>query len=156
VELQAGIGAGPGGVADLLPQLASDTATESGAVGSYSAFENTLNEWQNLLINWRCGLSAAERRHFGAPPGWNCRDVRLYLARLTFDQLGPERAAALNAVETRFKLPPDQVDMLITAGRDALKSHAVFRSFLASLGHAPARGVPVAAPAESPQQAQAR
>jgi len=29
--------------------------------------------------------------------GMNCRDVRLYLARLSFDQLGPERASALNA-----------------------------------------------------------
>jgi NTE family protein len=142
---------GPTGV--NLITAASDTATESGAVGSYSAFEETMNRWQDMLINWRCHLSPAERRHFGAPPGWNCRDVRLYLARLAFDQLGPERAAVLNAVETRFKLPPDQVDLLITAGRDALKNNAVFRSFLGSLGHAPPHGTPVASPASSPQEA---
>jgi hypothetical protein len=59
----------------------------------------------------------------------------------------------LNAVETRFKLPPDQVDLLITAGRDALKNNAVFRSFLGSLGHAPPHGTPVASPASSPQEA---
>ena len=70
--------------------------------------------------------------------------------------MGPQRAAALNAVETRFKLPPDQVDMLIAAGRDALKNNAVFRSFLGSLGHAPPRGTPVAAPADGPQEALAR
>jgi NTE family protein len=145
---------GPSGV--NLVTAASDTATESGAVGSYSAFQDTMNEWQNTLIKWRCGLSPAERRRFGAPAGWNCRDVRLYLARLAFDQLGPERAAALNAVETRFKLPPDQVDLLINAGRDALKNNALFRSFLKSLGHAPASGIPVATPADSPQQAVAR
>jgi|SRR5208282_416677 len=142
---------GPTGV--NLVTAASDTATESGAVGSYSAFQETLNQWQERLVYWRCHLSPADRRRFGAPPGWNCRDVRLFLARLAFDQLGPERAAALNAVETRFKLPPDQVDLLITAGRDALKNNTVFRSFLASLGHAPARGVPVASPAASPQEA---
>jgi NTE family protein len=145
---------GPSGV--NLITAASDTATESGAVGSYSAFEETMNRWQDMLINWRCHLSPAERRHFGAPAGWNCRDVRLFLARLAFDQLGPERAAVLNAVETRFKLPPDQVDLLITAGRDALKNNAVFRSFLGSLGGAPGRGTPVAGPADGPQEALAR
>ncbi len=145
---------GPSGI--NLITAASDTATESGAVGSYSAFEETMNRWQDMLINWRCHLSPAERRHFGAPTGWNCRDVRLFLARLAFDQLGPQRAAVLNAIETRFKLPPDQVDLLITAGRDALKNNAVFSSFLGSLGHAPPHGTPVAAPADSPQEALAR
>jgi len=146
---------GPSGV--NLITAASDTATESGAVGSYSAFADTMNKWQDVLINWRCHLSAAERRRFGAPPGWNCRDVRLFLARLSFDQLGPERAAALNTIETRFKLPPEQVDMLINAGRDALKSNAVFRSFLKSLGAPPPRReTPVASPAAGPQEAQAR
>jgi NTE family protein len=145
---------GPTGI--NLVTAASDTATESGAIGSYSMFEDIMNKWQDMLINWRCHLSPAERRRFGALPGWNCRDVRLFLARLTFDQLGPERAAVLNAVETRFKLPPDQVDLLITAGRDALKNNSVFHSFVASLGRAPARGAPVASPASSPQEALAQ
>jgi NTE family protein len=147
---------GPSGVG--LVTAASDTATESGAVGSYSAFEDTMNQWQKLLINWRCHLSPADRKRYGAPPGWNCSDVKLYLARLTFDQLGPERAAALNAVETRFKLPPEQVDLLITAGRDALMGNPVFRSFLGSLGHGPPpRAAPVAqVPGEGPQEALAR
>ena len=112
---------------------ASDTATESGAVGSFSAFEDMMNTWQERLIKWRCGLSAADRHRYGAAAGWNCRDVRLFLTRLSFDDLGPERSAVLNAVETRFKLPPDQVDMLITAGHDVLLTNGVFRSFVGSL-----------------------
>ena len=88
-------------------------------------------------MRWRCGLSEAERHRFGAPPGWNCRDVEFFIGRISFDQLGPERAAALNDVETRFKLPPDQVDMLIAAGRDALSTNPKFRDFLTSLGRAP-------------------
>jgi hypothetical protein len=48
------------------------------------------------------------------------------------------------------------VDLLIDAGRDALKSNIAFRSFLASLGHTPGLGTPVAAPAGSPQEASAR
>ncbi len=145
---------GPSG-ANLI-MAASDTATESGAVGSYSAFQDTMDEWQDTLVNWRCRLSPADRRHFGAPPGWNCRDVKFFIGRIAFEQLGAERAAALNAVETNFKLPPDQVDMLITAGRDALKGSTVFRSFLDSLGETSPRGVPVASPVTSPQEARAQ
>jgi NTE family protein len=140
--------AGPSGV--TLVTAASDTATESGAVGSYSAFQDTMDEWQESLINWRCKLTAADRRRFGAPAGWNCRDVKFFVGRVAFDQLDPQRRIALNAVETRFVLPPQQVDMLIDAGRDALKANGTFRSFLGSLGRGPWRGTPVAAPAASP------
>jgi len=142
---------GPSGV--TLVTAASDTATESGAVGSYSAFQGTIEDWQNALIDWRCKLSAAERRRFGSPPGWNCKDVKFFVGRVAFDQLDPQRAAALNAVETRFVLPPQQVDLLIDAGGDALRSNSTFRSFMASLGRAPRRGRPVASPAARPHEA---
>ena len=148
---------GPSGV-DLIT-AASDTATGAGALGSYAAFQGTMDDWQDTLIRWRCGLSEAERHRLGAPAGWNCRDVKFYIGRIAFDQLGPERAAALNAVETRFRLPPDQVEMLIEAGRDALKTHPMFRSFLNSLnGSRPRPGprpVPVASPVAAPHEAKA-
>ena len=146
--------AGPSGV--TLITAASDTATESGAVGSYSAFQDTMDEWQQALVNWRCKLSAADRRRFGAPSGWNCRDVKFFVGRVAFDQLDPQRRVALNAIETRFVLPPQQVDMLIDAGRDALKANGTFRSFLGSLGRAPWRSTPVASPAASPKEALAQ
>jgi NTE family protein len=145
---------GPSGV--TLITAASDTATESGAVGSYSAFHDTMDEWQQALVNWRCKLSAADRRRFGAPSGWNCRDVKFFVGRVAFDQLDPQRRVALNAIETRFVLPPQQVDMLIDAGRDALKANGTFRSFLGSLGRAPWRSTPVASPATSPKEALAQ
>jgi NTE family protein len=109
-----------------------------------------------MLIKWRCHLSPTERHKLGAPAAWNCRDVRLHLARISFDQLGPERASALNAVETRFKLPPEQVDMLIDAGRDALKVNPVFRSFVKSLGAPPPAATPVASPGNGAQEAEAQ
>jgi NTE family protein len=139
---------GPTGV--TLVTAISDTATQSGAVGSYSSFLDTIADWQNALINWRCKLSPAERRRYGAPANFNCRDVRFMVGRISFDQFDPQRKAALNAVETRFVLPPQQVDMLIQAGGDALKASGVFRDFLASLGgpvRLPRRGRPVAGPA---------
>jgi NTE family protein len=142
---------GPSGV-DLI-MAASDTATESGAIGSYSAFDATMTDWQDELVRWRCGLSEAERTRLGAPPGWNCRDVKFFIGRISFDQLGRERAAALNAVPTRFKLPPEQVEMLVSAGHDALRNNPTFRDFLKSMpgvqpgpfpGSKPPRSTPIA------------
>jgi NTE family protein len=135
---------GPSGV-DLI-MATSDTATESGAIGSYSAFDATMDDWKKTLIAWRCGLSEADRRKFGAPPGWNCRDVQFFISRLTFDQLGPQREAVLNKIETRFKLPPDQVETLIAAGRDVLNTNDKFRAFLTSLGRAPPPRSPLQRP----------
>ena len=69
----------------------------------------------------------------------------------------PDRAAALNKVETRFKLPPDQIDMLITAGRDALNANPKFREFMGSLGRpVPPPSAPVAASPLKPQEAAAQ
>jgi NTE family protein len=126
---------GPSGV-DLI-MATSDTATGAGAIGSYSAFDGTMDDWREDLIRWRCGLSEADRRRFGAPAGWNCRDVKFFISRVTFEQLGEQRAAALNAVETRFKLPAEQVEMLIAAGHDAVKENLTFRQFLNSLHRGP-------------------
>jgi NTE family protein len=145
---------GPSGVS--LITAASDTATESGAVGSYSAFQDAMADWQEALINWRCKLSAAERHNLGAPAGWSCRDVKIFLGRLAFDQLGPQRAAQLNAIETAFKLSPDKVELAIAAGRDALKTSSVFNAFLNSLRNDRARAAHVASPIGDPQEAMAQ
>jgi NTE family protein len=153
---------GPAGV-DLITAT-SDTATGSGAIGSYAAFDGTMGDWQDDLVRWRCHLSEAERRRYGAPPGWNCKDVKFFIGRIGFEQLGPQRAAALNAVETRLKLPPEQIDLLIAAGRDALKNNDMFRAFLGTLPHPPRpaappppppRAVPVATSNDARRQAQA-
>lgn len=151
---------GPTGV-DLI-MATSDTATESGAIGSYSAFDGTMKDWRNALIRWRCGLSEAERKQFGAPPGWNCRDVEFFIGRITFNDLGPDRAAALNAVETRLRLPRDKVDLLIAAGRDALSANPTFRAFMGSLPRAPLpphprpHTAPVAVAPQAPAAQEAR
>jgi hypothetical protein len=76
---------------------------------------------------------SSERGRLGAPAAWNCRDVKFFIDRISFDQLGHERAAALDAVETRFSPPSDQVEMLIAAGHDALGNNPTFRDFLKSM-----------------------
>ena len=124
--------AGPSG-ADLVVATA-DTAIDAGTRAGLTAFETVLNNWQQALVQWRCGLSAAERRRLGAPAGWNCRNIKLHIDRIGFDQFDPAREAALNAVQTRFRLPQQQVDMVIAAGANALARNRTYRAFLASVG----------------------
>jgi len=122
---------GPSGVE--LVRAAADTAIDASVGTSFTAFDRTMGDWQTSLIKWRCGLSAADRAKFGARPGWNCRDLKFFVGRLGFDQLDASRAAELEAIPTRFRLPPDQVDNVIAAGRDALRNSPVFRAFLGSM-----------------------
>jgi hypothetical protein len=82
--------------------------------------------------------------------------VKIFLGRLAFDQLGPQRAAQLNAIETAFKLSPGQVELAIAAGRDALKTSSVFNAFLTSIRNDRARAAHVASPIADPQEAMAQ
>jgi len=116
-----------------LVKAAADTAIDASVAGSFTAFSATMTDWQGALVRWRCGLSAADRAKYGAGPGWNCRDLKFYVGRVGFDQLDRERAADLERVPTRFHLPPEQVDSVIDAGRDALRASPTFRSFAAGL-----------------------
>jgi NTE family protein len=128
---------GPGGI-DLI-MAASDTAVDSSVRASFTAFDRITSEWQTALIRWRCGLSPAERKKYGAPANWKCGDVKFFVGRVGFDALDDARAAQLQAIATRFKLPEDQVDALIAAGGDALRANPAFRGFVASFGRGPPR-----------------
>jgi NTE family protein len=123
---------GPDGAA--LVMAAADTAIDASVRASFTAFEGTMEEWEKALIRWRCGLSAAARTRLGAPANWNCRNLKFRLGRIGFDQFDQARAAVLNAVPTRFKLPPEQVDMVIEAGAEALRNEPAYRAFLSDLG----------------------
>ncbi len=122
---------GPSGV-DLV-KAAVDTTIDASVAGSFTAFDTTMSDWQSALVRWRCGLSAADRKRYGAPANWNCRDIKFFVGRLGFDQLDPARAARLEAIPTRFHLPREQVDEVIEAGRDSLRANPAFKSFAASL-----------------------
>jgi NTE family protein len=122
---------GPNGVE--LVRAAADTAIDASVGASFTAFNGTMSDWQSSLIKWRCGLSAADRVKFGARAGWNCHDLKFYVGRLGFDQLEPARAAELETIPTRFRLPPEQVDAVIAAGQDALRASPTFRTFAGGL-----------------------
>jgi NTE family protein len=117
-----------------LIMAAADTAVAASVNAGFTAFERSMADWQRQLIGWRCGLSPEQRGRYRAAANWNCRDIKFYVNRIAFDQLGPDRAKQLNAVDTRFKLPTDQVDMVIASGREALRVNPVFRDFLSGVG----------------------
>jgi NTE family protein len=95
---------------------------------SYAAFQATMENWRAALVRWRCGLPVASLQKLRGGAG-DCRDLKIYVGRIGFDQLGPERAARLGVIETRFRLPVDTVDELIAAGSEALAGHPAFRDF---------------------------
>ena len=137
---------GPSGM-DLI-NAASDTALQASVRASYTAFERVLADWQRQITAWRCGLAEEQRKRYGASANWNCRDIKLSVTRIAFDQLGPERAKVLNAVDTRLKLPTNEVDTVIAGGREALRANPAYRDFLKGIV---APGAPVPAePASTP------
>lgn len=122
---------GPSG-AELVAAT-SDTALDASVRASYTAFQQVTSDWQRQLIGWRCSLPPAERKRLGIKPGWNCRDVKFFVGRVDFAQFDGNRAAALNAIKTRFTLPADQVELLIQSGEEAVRMSPTFRAFLGSL-----------------------
>jgi NTE family protein len=112
-----------------LVTAAADTAIDASVRSSYTAFAALLSQWTAKVRAWRCSLSAADRTRLGLPADWKCGDLRSFVDRLSFDRLEPERAAALEKVPTRLKLPVDQVDLAIESGGLALRGSKTFQTF---------------------------
>lgn len=119
------------GKSPLAPHLgnillaASNTAIAAATRSGFDAVDLALNYWQHTLISYRCGLSTEEvRRHRGTLAGWDCRDVTITTERLSFHDADPGLFDRLNSVPTRLKLPRDDVDLVIEAGRQAVRGNA--------------------------------
>lgn len=123
---------GPGGV-----NLAMSIATSAMAAASRSGYDSMRGEmrlWESELIEWRCALPLSEvRRLRGTTKGWDCKDVKLLVGEASFASLPTGMRDKLDAVPTRLKLPTEQVDMVIEAGRMATRLSPEFNGLLASL-----------------------
>jgi predicted acylesterase/phospholipase RssA len=116
----------------------TDAAIDAGSYKGFDSFAAVMNEWQEELRKWRCTLSSSQvARLRGSASGWNCRDVKFFVGRVTFDDVGADRAR-LDAVPTRFKLDQGTVDLLISSGASALQNNPTWREFHRSLGGRPA------------------
>lgn len=111
----------------------TDAMIESTVAESYDAFRMTMRDWQQQLIEYRCKLSFSEvKRLRGSTAGWDCRDLKFFIGQVAFDNV-PDRQAALNQVPTSLQLPAAQVDLVIEAGREALRANPTFNGALRSM-----------------------
>ncbi len=108
----------------LVPVVAAAVSTSmvSSVRDELDALKLAVGDWKQRLIQYRCGLSAAEvRRVLGTSRGWDCRAVNLVVEHLAFSDLPPETAARLSRIPTRLSLPRADVDSLVDAGRETVR-----------------------------------
>jgi NTE family protein len=74
-------------------RAAADTAIDSSARSSFTAFDQTMIEWRDALLRWRCSLSLADRQSYGMAVRSDCHDLKFFVGR---KQLG--RSAPLNLI----------------------------------------------------------
>ena len=117
---------GPAG-ADLLSAI-TDTAIDSSVRSGFDAFRLTLREWEAAARKWRCGLALRDARALGAGNDWRCSNISFEITEVSF--AGSVASARLAAIPTRFKLPADDVDLLIRAGQDAVIADPVLNDGL--------------------------
>lgn len=106
-------------------QAVSHTTIGSSVRKGADALNMAAQQWQDDIIRFRCSLSDAQvTRYRGSLRGWNCRDVRILVEILSFRDFDIESQDALNRVPTRLTLPEAQVDLVIEAGRRAVRENA--------------------------------
>jgi NTE family protein len=124
--------AGPSGVD--IATAAVDTAIESTMRMSYAYFVPMLRNWERDLVTYRCSLPEARKAALRAQnPEWRCEDLRFAVTQISFADLPEADEAALNGIPTRLKLPAEQIDRLIAAGRSAAMADAAVRRFSADV-----------------------
>jgi NTE family protein len=112
---------------------AIDTAIDTNMRQSFDKLRLIMDNWRHELITWRCGLSSSEvLRLRGGAAGWNCSDISMDLGIVDFRGVGPEERRELDGVPTSLSLPAEQVDLVIDAGRVALRNNPAFKTLLRS------------------------
>jgi NTE family protein len=89
-----------------------------------------IQEWQDSVIAFRCGLKAADVARLGGPAQWNCADVKFSLALLSADELPGALRESIAAIPTRLTLDPAQVDVTIEGAREGLLALPRLRTYL--------------------------
>jgi NTE family protein len=97
---------------------------------SYDAFVPMMQQWRDDLVAYRCGMAQSRQQEIAARrPGWRCDEVESFVTRISFQALDKERAASLNDLPTRLRLPDKDVHRLIEAVRAAIPGNPVIRKF---------------------------
>lgn len=119
--------------AELLDAVTSTTLAAS-VRDEFDALTLAVSQWKGELVRYRCGLPAsAVSAYRGSASGWNCRDVRLVVQHLSFADVDPAVQAKLNEIPTRLRLPINQVDLAIEAGRKAIEVNPDIKAAVAAI-----------------------
>lgn len=119
---------GPSGVE--IASGAVDTAIESTMRMSYASFLPMARNWERDLVTFRCSLSDERKAALRAlNPDWRCEDIKFIVTQVSFADLAEADEVALNAIPTRLKLPPEQVDRLVKAAKQAVRQDPRIRRF---------------------------
>jgi NTE family protein len=120
--------AGPSGVD--LARSAMDAAVDAAARYAADALGRMIQEWQESVIAFRCGLTPADVVRLGGPAQWNCADVKFSLAYLSVDELESPARMRIEAVPTRLTLEPDQLDVTIEGAREGALALRRLRTYV--------------------------
>ncbi len=102
---------------------------------SMATVENAMEVWRRSLVRWRCGLGEEEvAAALGSAEGWDCRDLAFFVGKVSSAALDEAGLAAFREAPTRLRLPPEVVDRLIAAGRQAARRTPAFAAFLRAGG----------------------
>jgi NTE family protein len=118
-------------IMDLI-QAVSDTAVDANVRAAYDAFAGEMEKWRERLIEYRCGLTPPEVVALrGSMDGWDCRTLSLQVAKISFEAMRESSVRTrLEKIPTRFKLPKDEVDLLISSAGSLLRQNASYKEFL--------------------------
>ncbi|QIE44303.1 hypothetical protein G5B38_01440 [Pseudohalocynthiibacter aestuariivivens] len=131
---------GPGGL-QLAMSIANSSMSSATRVG-YDLMRLSLDDWVKDLTEFRCGLSRAEvRRLRGSLDGWDCSDVKLFVGQISFHDVADDEREKLNAIPTRLRLKSEEVDLVISAAREATRSNPELNGFLRSIDGYSARSI---------------
>ncbi|HEY6632908.1 MAG TPA: patatin-like phospholipase family protein [Rhizobiaceae bacterium] len=102
----------------------SNAGIRSSVRDEFDALRLSVDAWRGKLVAWRCALPRETvRRYRGTLAGWDCRDVDMIVEDVTFEDFPEPERHALNNIPTRLALPAGQVDLLIEAGKKAVRSN---------------------------------
>jgi NTE family protein len=113
-----------------LASSATDAAVDAASRLAVDLFQGMIQEWQQSVIKFRCGLSAAEVARLGGPRDWNCRDVIFHATYLSVHDLPAPARERIEEIPTRLSLTPEQIDATIEGARAATTSLPQLRSYV--------------------------
>ena len=106
---------GPTGLQAAL--AATNAAIDSASREAADSLGHLLEDWQQSLIKYRCGLTPEEVQRLGGPTPWNCADVKFAVARIAVDGLPSPIRERISAIPTRLTLSADDLADTIKAGQ---------------------------------------